>query len=159
MKNEAKFIISLLFACFSFYKPCLATEDTRIANQAMHCSAVFSILADAYVVDPVLSPKFGNGMRIFTEVYARERQDENVKNSTEIDASRRELIKQILSTLISREAYFREDTVLCGAWAEGFWKQGEHVQFILVYPKVVPMQVRTQYQTYADEAIKIFSKK
>jgi hypothetical protein len=52
-----------------------------------------------------------------------------------------------------KAAYFREDAVICGAWAEGFMAQGERMQFMLVYPKVVPMHIRPQYQGYADAAI------
>jgi hypothetical protein len=52
-----------------------------------------------------------------------------------------------------RADYFREDAVVCGAWAEGFLAQGERYQFLVVYPKVIAPHIRSQYQALADQTL------
>jgi hypothetical protein len=151
-------IKTLRLAIYFFISSCICTssiaaDDTRLAGQAMNCSAVFGLLSDVYAKDTVLVTKFHKGVKIFTEIYLKERSEESANGLNAAGVRREDVMKEIRNSLTTKAAYFREDAVICGAWAEGFMAQGEQVQFMLVYPKVVPMHIRPLYQAYANEAI------
>lgn len=153
MKFEVNRSLLSVFAFFSIASSCQAADESRVAGQAMNCAAVFSLLSDAHATNEALATKFGRGISIFTDVYLKERNEEAGSGLASAHVRRAQAVKEMRETLSDKAAYFREDAVICGAWAEGFMVQGERVQFMLVYPKVVPMHIRPQYQSYADEAI------
>lgn len=122
-----------------------AAEESRIATQAMRCSAVFAVFIDANAEDTALSAKFGKAQRIFDEVYAGERRDKNSDAREEIVAKRGALLQEFRDNFKQREPYLHEEGVLCGAWAEGFLAQGEDWSFIPVIPKVIAASARAEY--------------
>jgi twinkle protein len=54
--------------------------------------------------------------------------------------------------------YLREDGVVCGAWADGFFAQGEDWSFVPVYPKVIGMGARQKYTPIGEQAFKRWKK-
>lgn len=120
-------------------------DESRIAAQALRCSAVFAVFTDANGDDAALSAKLRKTQRIFDQVYASERRDKSVDANTEIPAKRSALLKEFRDTFKEREPYLHEEGVLCGAWAEGFLAQGENWSFIPVIPKVIAQSARDDY--------------
>ncbi len=120
-------------------------EESRIATQAVRCSAVFAVFVDANADDPALSGKFRKAQKIFDEVYAGERRDKSADAATESGARRGALLKEFRDNFREREPYLHEEGVLCGAWAEGFLAQGENWSFIPVIPKVIAQSARDEY--------------
>ena len=120
-------------------------EESRIATQALRCSAVFAVFVEANAGDAALSAKFGKAQRIFDEVYAGERRDKRADAGEEIAGKRAALLKEFRDNFSAREPYLHEEGVLCGAWAEGFLSQGENWSFIPVIPKVIAQSARDEY--------------
>ena len=129
----------LLAAC-----PVLA-DESRIATQAMRCSAVFTVFVEANADDAALAAKFRKAQTIFDEVYAGERRDKRGDAAQEIATKRGALLKEFKDNFKEREPYLHEESVLCGAWAEGFLAQGENWAFIPVIPKVIAQSARDEY--------------
>lgn len=126
--------------------------ETRLATQAMHCAAVFTVLAQTHAADSALAPRLNKAVNIFTEVYVKEL---NSGLKPEEAAKRRALaLADIQAGWTTRAPQFTESSVICGAWAEGFLEQGEVYKHVPVYPKVVAMHIRSQYQTLAEDALK-----
>lgn len=126
--------------------------ETRLATQAIHCAAVFTVLAQTHAADSTLAPRWHKAVNIFTEVYAKEH---NADLKPEEAAKRLEVaLADIQAGWTTRAAQFTESSVICGAWAEGFLEQGEFYKHVPVYPKVVAMHIRSQYQALAEDALK-----
>ena len=152
MKNTLIRAAICLFALFGAAASGAATAQTRLAEQAMNCSAVFSIFSQAYANEPALAHKFTKAMDIFTELHRKELP--TPVDEQEISKRRMAAVQEFRQTWTSRAPYFVENAVICGAWAEGFLGQGERYQCVPVYPKVVAPQIRSQYQAHADEVLK-----
>ncbi len=135
-----------------------AETESRLAKQALHCSAIFSVFAETVTDDAKLSKEFGKGVRIFTEVYVREREGDRATALREAEQGRAALLKQFREQLAEREPYLREDGVVCGAWADGFFAQGEDWSFVPVYPKVIGMGSRQKYTPIGEQAFKRWKK-
>jgi hypothetical protein len=134
----------------------MATQETRLAGQAMHCAAIFSALAQAFSNDPGKGPRFSKGVEVLIDVYLKEQTSPTDPAVIAAAAQRRlDAVKELHAAWHSQEsAPLREDGVICGAWVEGFLGQGDRYQFIPVYPKVVAPHIRGQYQTLLDEAMR-----
>lgn len=129
-----------------------AQTETRLATQAIHCAAVFTVLAQTHASDSALAPRMNKAVAIFTDVYM---QELNAGIKPEEAAKRREsALADIKAGWTSRSPQFLESGVICGAWAEGFLEQGEWYKHVPVYPKVVAMHIRSQYQALAEDALK-----
>lgn len=122
-----------------------SADESRFATQAIRCSAVFAVFIDANADDAALSGKFRKARQIFDEVYAGERRDKSAEAGPEIETRRAALLKEFRDNFKDREPYLHEESVLCGAWAEGFLAQGEHWAFIPVIPKVIAQSARDEY--------------
>ncbi len=133
-------VLSLLLAT----GPVLA-DESRIATQALRCSAVFAVFIDANADDAALALKLREAQRIFDEVYSSERRNKSAEAGPEIADKRAALLKEFRDTFKEREPYLHEEGVLCGAWAEGFLSQGENWAFIPVIPKVIAQSARDEY--------------
>lgn len=120
-------------------------DESRIATQALRCSAVFAVFIDANADDAALAPKFRKAQKIFDEVYAGERRNKSTEAGPEIADKRTALLKEFRDNFQQREPYLHEEGVLCGAWAEGFLAQGENWAFIPVIPKVIAQSARDEY--------------
>lgn len=139
-------------------QPALAETESRLARQALHCSAIFSVFADTLTEDARLAKEFRRGVEIFTEVYARERNGDRAAALREAEQGRSALLKQFREQLEQREPYLREDGVVCGAWADGFFAQGDDWSFVPVYPKVIGMGSRQKYTPIGEQAFKRWKK-
>ena len=129
-----------------------AQSETRLASQAIHCAAVFTVLAQVNAADAVLSARLNKAVDIFTDVYSREFTPQAAM--AEASQRRQVALADIKTTWTSRAPQFLESGVICGAWAEGFLEQGDWYKHIPVYPKVVAMNIRSQYQALAEDALK-----
>ena len=136
-----------------------AEQESRLAKQALHCSAVFSVFAETLTDDAKLAKEFSKGVAIFTELYVREREGNRAAAMREAEQSRAALLKQFREQLEQREPYLREDGVVCGAWADGFFAQGEDWSFVPVYPKVIGMGARQKYTPIGEQAFKRWGKR
>lgn len=138
-------------ALFGMGSPVLA-QETRLATQSLHCAAIFEVLGQGSNHDAQQAAPYAKATDIFTSVHLQELPQP-------VSASTRELVSQKRSNAVqamraawlAKDAALREEAVLCGAWAEGFLAQGDRIQFVPVFPKVVAPGVRSQYQTLMDE--------
>ncbi len=135
-----------------------AEPESRLAKQALHCSAIFSVFAETLTEDARLAKEFRLGVGIFTEVYVREREGDRAAALREAEQGRSALLKQFREQIEQREPYLREDGVVCGAWADGFFAQGEDWSFVPVYPKVIGMGSRQKYTPIGEQAFKRWKK-
>ncbi len=129
-----------------------AAQESRLAGQALHCSAILAVFAETHADDPKLAARFGKAVGIFSEVYAKERGGDTAAALREAEARRTALLADFRAKLAEREPYLREDGVVCGAWAEGFLGQGEQWSYVPVYPKVIGPGIRADYEKRAAEA-------
>ncbi len=129
-----------------------AAEDTKMAKQALHCSAIFTVFAEALTDDAAQAQQFAKGVDIFTGLYAKERGGDAAQMRQEAATQRAALLQQFREQMKDREPYLREDGVVCGAWAEGFFAQGDDYSFVPVYPKVIGMGARQKYTKIAADA-------
>jgi hypothetical protein len=129
-----------------------AQTETRLASQAIHCAAVFTVLVQVNAADAALSARLNKAVDMFTDVYTREFSPQ----ADLAQASQRQgvALADIKSNWTSRAPQFLESGVICGAWAEGFLEQGDWYKHIPVYPKVVAMHIRAQYHALAEDALK-----
>lgn len=127
-------------------------QESRLAGQALHCSAILAVLAETHADDPTLSAKYGKAVGIFSEVYAKERGGDAAAALREAETRRAALLSEFRARLDEREPYLREDGVVCGAWAEGFLGQGAQWSYVPVYPKVIGAGIRAEYEKRAAEA-------
>ena len=133
----------------------MAAQESRLAGLAMHCAAIFSVLAQAFSNDPGKGPRFSKGVDVLTDVYLKEQPSPTgAAGLAEAVQRRSEAVKAVHAAWPSQGAALREDGVMCGAWVEGFLGQGDWYQFVPVYPKVVAPHVRGQYQTLLEEAMR-----
>lgn len=145
-----------LFAAVS--SPAHAQQESRLAKQALHCAAIFSVFAATLTADAKLADEFRKGVGIFTELYVRERDGDRATAQRDADQGRTALLTQFRENIEQREPYLREDGVVCGAWADGFFAQGDEWRFVPVYPKVIGMGARQKYTPIGEEAFKRWRK-
>lgn len=130
----------------------LAQAESRLATQALHCSAIFTVFEQTHADDAALAKRFKRGVDIFTDLYVKERGGDAGAAKAAAEQGRAALLQQFREKLAEREPYLREDGVVCGAWAEGFFAQGDDWSFVPVYPKVIGMGARQQYAPLAAES-------
>lgn len=128
-------------------------QDTRLAAQALHCSVVLDVLAQTQAGDAAQAARLQRAVGTFTEVHLQALGEAGPAAQTQAGLRRSQAMAQLRSSWHERAAYFREDAVVCGAWAEGFLAQGERYRYLVVYPKVVAPSMRSQYQALADDAL------
>ncbi len=151
VKNKHTWTVAALLVATGFCGSA-AAEDSRLAKQALHCSAIFTVFADTHADNATLGKQFAQGVEIFTGLYVKERGGDAAAVRQEAAALRAGLLQQFREQIKDREAYLREDGVVCGAWAEGFFAQGDDYSFVPVYPKVIGMGARQKYTKIAADA-------
>jgi hypothetical protein len=127
-------------------------QESRIATQSGRCSAIFSVLADT-AEDPAQQQRFQRAAAIFIDLFVKESKSR--QSDVTLDAANRrrdEVLKEFRDTHANRRSYLIEESVLCGAWGEGFLIQGENYGYVPVIPKVIPHKVRSEYETTAASA-------
>jgi len=139
--------------CLSSFFTIAQAQESRIATQSVRCAAIFSVLAETAANDPKYQTRFKTAETIFSELFVKEYRDK--KDSITLDEAdrRRDLVlKEFKDTYTNRRAYIIEETVLCGAWGEGFLSQGDDYSYVPVIPKVIPQNVRTNYEARGSTA-------
>jgi hypothetical protein len=139
--------------CLSFCFTGTHAQESRIATQSVRCAAIFSVLAETAANEPKYQTRYKNAETIFSELFVKEYRDK--KDGATLDEAhrRRDLIlKELRDTYANRRAYIVEETVLCGAWGEGFLVQGENYSYVPVIPKVIPQNVRADYEARGSTA-------
>lgn len=132
--------------------PARAVAEVKLAQQALHCSAIFSVFAESLADDTKRVKEFKRGVEIFTELYVKEAGGDPAAAKRDAEQKRSALLTQFQQQMAQRESYLREDGVVCGAWAEAFFAQGERWTFVPVYPKVISMSARQKYTPLGAEA-------
>lgn len=128
-------------------------QESRIATQSARCAAVFSVLAETAADDAARQKRFLKAEAIFTALFVAEHNDKKIPVTLDEAHQRRDLVlKEFRETYANRRAYIIEETVLCGAWGEGFLIQGESYSYVPVIPKVIPQNVRADYEATASNA-------
>ncbi len=136
-----------------------AAPESRLASQALHCAAVFSVFAETLTEDAALAKEFNQAVGVFTELYVREHEGNREVAKRDADQGRKALLTQFREQLMQREPYLREDSVVCGAWADGFFAQGEDWRYVPVYPKVIGMGARQKYTPIGEQAFRRFGQR
>lgn len=130
-------------------------QDHRLADQALQCSAVLEMLAQPQDQTSESAQRLLSAVETFTEIHRRALGAKASVSVAQIQQQRQQLQAQMRASRNERAAYFREDAVVCGAWAEGYLAQGKQYQYMVVYPKVIAPHVRTLYQGLADQVLAI----
>ncbi len=152
-KPEPIIASALIFALgLVLLAPPQATAESRLAQQALHCSAIFSVFAESLADDSKRAKEFNRGVEIFTELYVKETEGDPAAAKRDAEQRRAVLLTQFQQQMAQREPYLREDGVVCGAWAEAFFAQGESWTFVPVYPKVISVSARQKYTPLGAEA-------
>lgn len=135
--------LALLLCCL--YCPLGLAQESKLATQAVRCSAIFTIFEVANADDSALAPTLIRSRKIFEQVHASERHDQSLPAAQEMQRKREALLQEFRVHFKDREPYLQEEGVLCGAWADGFLAQGENYGFIPVIPKVIAPTSRATY--------------
>jgi len=131
-----------------------SAQDARVASQSLHCFGVFHVLKSAQDENSEIARHLDFAASIFADVYRQEsRRLIGYKEQT-AEQSIRESNENALQKAHSKAAEFREDSVICGAWAEGFLSQGANYRYAPVYPKIIAPQTRHKYETLAEQRLK-----
>jgi len=131
------------------------TQDSRLENQLLRCSAITTIFSIAAEKNAESEIKLQKMPSLFFEFYTNEKKSKNTEmKPEEILGRRQQILSEIKGHYVDREALLIEEGVVCGAWAEGFLSQGENITFIPVYPKVISSQIRDYYARIATVAFK-----
>ena len=139
--------------CLSFCFTGTHAQESRIATQSVRCAAIFSVLAETAANDTKYQTRFKTAETIFSELFVKEYRDK--KESVTLDEAhrRRDLVlKEFKDTYTNRRSYIIEETVLCGAWGEGFLSQGDDYSYVPVIPKVIPQNIRANYEARGSTA-------
>lgn len=130
----------------------VGAQETRLAAQSLHCAAIFSVLAQSTDNGAQQAAKYAKAVDIFTGVHLQEWPQPLSTNAREsVLQKRADAALALRGPWLAKDASLREEGVLCGAWAEGFLAQGDRIQFVPVFPKVVASCVRSQYQNLLDD--------
>jgi hypothetical protein len=130
-------------------------QDSRLENQLIRCSAISTIFSIAAEKNAETEIKLHKMPALFFEFYVNEKKSKNTEMKPEEILGRRQtILSEIKDHYVDREALLLEESVVCGAWAEGFLSQGENITFIPVYPKVISTQTRDYYARIASVAFK-----
>ena len=139
--------------CLAGFFNGIHAQESRIATQSVRCAAIFSVLAETAAEEPKNQRRYQTAETIFSGLFVKEYSDK--KDSVTLDEAhrRRDLVlAELRDTHASRRAYLIEETVLCGAWGEGFLVQGEQYAYVPVIPKVIPQNIRKDYEAKGGAA-------
>ena len=152
--NEMKISFGMMAGiCLSLFVTGTQAQESRIATQSVRCAAIFAVLADAAGNEQKYQSKFKTAATIFSELFVKEYRDKKEPLTLDEALRRRDLVlKELRDTYANRRTYIIEETVLCGAWGEGFLIQGEDYSYVPVLPKVIPQNIRADYEARGSAA-------
>jgi hypothetical protein len=134
--------------------PVLA-QESRVETQAARCSAIFAILSETHAEDAARSKYFLHFMEVFTALSLKEKKERTGSASAEEGSTRRNsLLSEFRANYPNQQAAINDETILCGAWAEGYRAQGDQYAYVPIIPKLIPQSVRDEYQSYATTSWK-----
>jgi len=141
----------LLAGCLMISPLCLA-QESREEIKSARCSAIFTMLAEALPEDS-LAPVFQRFIGVFNALYLQEKKQRTGLAEAEDGESRRAfLLREFRETYALRQGAMNEEVILCGAWADAYLAQGDHVTHVPVIPKLIPPSVRQAYEALAARA-------
>jgi hypothetical protein len=144
-------ICSTYFVSFLYSLAAVAAQETKLAERSMQCAAYLSLFAQAHEIGTERGRQLARAKDIFMDVYLKEVGHKSSADSQGAARLRRsEIVQELRVDWVSRASALREQGVICGAWAEGLLEQGNQYQYVPVYPKVVPLPIRTKYQEIFD---------
>ena len=125
-------------------------QESRVETQSARCSAIFSMLSEAFRDDARRAPLFRHFTDVFNDLHLKEKKDRTGDAPADDGRRRREaLLQEFRQTYAQRQAAMTEEVVLCGAWAEGYRVQGEVYSYVPIIPKLIPSAVRDEYEALA----------
>lgn len=125
-------------------------QEPRMEMQAARCSAIFTMLSEAFADDTKRAPVFRHFSNVYNDLYLKEKKERTGKASREEGQQRRDaLLQEFTQTYSQRQAAMKEEVVLCGAWAEGYRSQGDVYTYVPIIPKLIPSSVRDEYEALA----------
>ena len=119
-------------------------QDARLAQQALRCSALLHMLAQAVLGGAEQTSRWHRASDAMAEV-----QRKAWGSAVPPSEARDDMLKQLQTARDRQEPTLIEEVVVCGAWAEGFLGQGDSWQYVPVYPKVIAPAVRSRYTDVA----------
>lgn len=130
-------------------------QESRLETQLIRCSAITTIFSLTAEKNSPSEKKLKKISTIFFDVYANEKKSKSKDIKKEdVEERRQQILNEIKEYFGSRENLLMEEGVICGAWGEGFWMQGDDYSFIPVYPKVISSQIRDEYAHIVSVAFK-----
>lgn len=152
--NEMRMSLGVLTGmCLSLFFTLTHAQESRMATQSVRCAAIFSVLAETAASDPKHQARFKTAETIFSELFVKEYLDKKDSVTPDEAVRRRDaVLKEFKDTYANRRAYIIEETVLCGAWGEGFLSQGDAYGYVPVIPKVIPQHIRAEYEARGSAA-------
>ncbi len=144
--------MAVVSACLLSPLPAVA-QETRIAQQAVRCSAIFFVLAHGQAKEADIGRQFDHSAVMFSALYGKE-QSEKTGPVPAADMLKRrdQVLQEFQDTFRDRQGSILEEAVLCGSWSDGFTMQGENVEYVPIIPKIIPQNVREKYAGYAAPA-------
>jgi len=131
----------------------VTAQESRVETQAGRCSAIFFMLSETYKDSEASAADFQHFVSVFENLYVTEKKERTGNANRDDGIERRKLVvKEFKETYSSRPATIKEETVLCGAWAEGYRIQGKNYSYVPIIPKLIPTGVRNEYEALAEAA-------
>ena len=126
-------------------------QESRLEIQAGRCSAIFFMLSETHKDNTASAAVFQHFVSVFENLYVTEKKERTGNASRDDGIERRKLVLQeFTATYSSRSASLKEEVVLCGAWAEGYKAQGDNYTYVPIIPKLIPANVRSDYEALAE---------
>jgi len=138
----------IILPCFCHQ---VIAQESRVEMQAGRCSAIFFMLSDTHKDNTASAAVFQHFVSVFENLYVTEKKERTGNASRDDGIERRKLVLQeFKATYNSRPAALKEEVVLCGAWAEGYKTQGDNYTYVPIIPKLIPANVRSDYEALAE---------
>lgn len=94
---------SLIFTLWlGLLSPTLVIAESRLAQQALHCSAIFSVFAESLADDSKRVKEFKRGVEIFTELYVKESEGDPAAAKRDAEQRRTALLSQFQQQCAAR---------------------------------------------------------
>jgi hypothetical protein len=140
MKIRLYFFLLLI----SFGATQAGAQVSHTSEHAQRCAGIFALLSEANQSKPELHTQLDRITALFDDIYSHE-----IANaSTTIHVHMQDEIRQ---EALSRAPELQEEGVLCGAWADTMMAQGDHYKFVAVFPKVIALTSRQNYQPLTQQ--------
>jgi hypothetical protein len=120
-------------------------QSSHTVEHAQRCAGIATVMAQTHANDKEASDQLLRDQALFDELYARENHA-----TADAPAIHLSLQQDIQNERSTRARELIEEGVLCGAWAQSMWSQGDHYKYITVFPKVIAPASRERYQPWSQ---------